>query len=75
MTVLNIKGFPDHLYKKLQRRAALDRRSLAQEVIFLLEMVVEEEKSSILELKGLGKKRWMGIDVSQHIQEERDSWE
>lgn len=76
MATLNIKGFPDNLYKKLQKRAELDRRSLSQEVICLLQSVVEkEEKSSILELRGLGKERWQGINVSEHIDSERESWE
>lgn len=76
MAVLNIKRFPDRLYKRLQQHAASDRRSLAQEVICLLEIAVEEkEKSSILELRGLGKKSWAGIHATQHINTERESWE
>lgn len=76
MAVLNIKKFPDRLYKRLQQRAASDRRSLAQEVICLLEMAVEEKgQSSILELRGLGKKSWGNIQTTQYINEERDAWE
>jgi plasmid stability protein len=76
MATLNIKGFPDGLYKMLQQRAELDRRSLAQEVICLLQLAVEEtKKPSILELRGLGKKRWEGVDVTKHIHLERESWE
>lgn len=76
MATLNIKKFPEHLYSVLQKRAEIDRRSLAQEVIFLLETAVQEKKtSSILELRGLGKKRWHGVKTTKHIQSERDSWE
>lgn len=76
MATLNIKRFPDELYMTLQRRAKLDRRSLEQEIICLLYVAVEEaEKPSILELRGLGKKRWMGIKATKHINSERESWE
>jgi hypothetical protein len=30
---------------------------------------------SILELKGLGKELWQGIDVDEYIRKERESWE
>jgi hypothetical protein len=30
---------------------------------------------SILELEGLGKEIWEGVDVKAYIAEERDSWE
>lgn len=32
-------------------------------------------KHSILELEGLGKEIWQGIDVQKYIEEERNSWE
>ena len=76
MATLNIKKFPDGLFKILQQRAELDRRSLAQEVICLLQIAIEElEKPSILELGGLGKKRWKGVSATKHIDSERGSWE
>lgn len=56
MATLNVKGFPDGLYRRLQARAKKDRRSLAQEVIYLLQEAIEAPKPlSILELQGLGK--------------------
>jgi len=75
MATLNIKKFPDDLYKILKQRAESDRRSLAQEVICLLQVaIVESEKPSILELRGLGKKRWKGVNATEHINLERGSW-
>ena len=44
MATLNIKGFPDGLYRKLQQRARKDRRSLAQEITYLLQEAVEVTK-------------------------------
>ena len=56
MATLSIKNFPDDLYKRLQELARREHRSLAQQVIHLLEESGGEPKlHSILELRGLGK--------------------
>lgn len=44
MATLNIKGFPDGLYRKLQARARKDRRSLAQQITYLLQEAIEVPK-------------------------------
>lgn len=78
MPTLNIKSFPKDLYEILGEQAKKDRRSLSSEVIYLLEWAVEataKRKNSILQLKGLGKRKWKDVDVSKHIDKERDSWE
>jgi plasmid stability protein len=76
MAVLNIKNFPDSLYKKLQARAKRQHRSIAQEVTHLLSDALETAKPlSILDLQGLGKEHWKGIDASRHIERERASWD
>lgn len=75
MATLNIKNFPDPLYEKLQEQAHQEHRSLAQQVIHILNQTVEQEKPlSILGLEGLGKEIWEGIDVVEYIRQERDSW-
>jgi plasmid stability protein len=76
MATLNIKSFPDDLYERLQRRAQREHRSLTQEVVHMLEKAAEEPKlHSILELRGLGKELWEGIDPIEHMRAERDSWD
>lgn len=76
MATLNIKDFPDPLYKRLKEQAERHHRSVAQEVIYVLDRVLEQEKTcSIMELKGLGKELWEGIDAAEYIREERDSWD
>ena len=76
MAVLNIKNLPDSLYKKLQARAKRQHRSIAQEVTHLLTDALETSKPlSILDLQGLGKNHWKGIDASKHIDRERASWD
>jgi plasmid stability protein len=76
MAILNIKNLPDALYKKLQARAKRQHRSIAQEVTHLLRDALETPKPrSILDLKGLGKEHWRGVDPSKHVAQERSSWD
>ena len=76
MATLNIKNLPDALYRKLRQRAKLQRRSVAQEVTHILEQAIDEQKMlSILELRGLGKELWKGIDAARHVAEERRGWD
>lgn len=78
MATLNIKGFPEDLYRSLGEKAAEDRRSLSSEVIYLLEWALEastKKKKSILNLRGLGKKYWKKIKTTKYIDAERESWE
>ena len=76
MATLNVKNFPDPLYDKLRDMAERERRSVAQQVIHLLEQATESaEPRSLLELRGLGREVWAGIDVAAYVDEERKSWD
>lgn len=76
MATLNVKNLPDPLYKKLQARARRDRRSLAQEIIQILTQATEEPPPlSILDLRGLGKELWRGLDPTAFVERERRSWD
>jgi len=76
VATLNIKGMPEPLYRKLQLRAKRERRSVAQEVIYILEQSLEQRKlHSILEMKGLGKEVWRGVEASDHVETERQTWD
>ena len=67
---------PDGLYRKLQARAKRQRRSVAQEVTQILSDALDAGKPlSILELQGLGKERWHGIEASTHVERERSAWD
>ncbi|HEV2626345.1 MAG TPA: hypothetical protein VGV62_14765 [Xanthobacteraceae bacterium] len=75
MATLNVKGLPDALYRKLKARAKRERRSIAQEVTVLLAHALEPPAPrSILELRGLGKELWHGIDAVSHVASERAAW-
>jgi plasmid stability protein len=76
MATLNVKNVSDALYKKLQAQAKRERRSVAQEVIRLLTEALESPPQlSILDLKGLGRERWRGVDAVGHVDKERAGWD
>lgn len=55
MAILNIKGFPDVLHRKLKSRARRNRRSVAQEVTQILSDAVAASKSlTVNELREAG---------------------
>ncbi|MBK7951690.1 MAG: Arc family DNA-binding protein [Deltaproteobacteria bacterium] len=76
MATLNIKGLPERLYKKLRARAKRNHRSIAQEVTQILSGALEEpQPRSILELQGLGKELWSHRPATEHVDEERRTWD
>jgi plasmid stability protein len=76
LATLNIKDFPASLYRRLRTRAKRNHRSMAQEVTHILNEVVQgPERLSVLELRGLGKEIWAGMDAAEHVEEIRGSWD
>lgn len=76
MTIIDIGDLPDALYRRLQLRAAQQHRSIEQEVTHILEEALHEpEPLSILELQGLGKEVWKGIDAAEFVESVRRSWD
>jgi len=70
----------DHTtYEETLERARLlspeDQARLLEELITDLRQRLENQQyHSIMELKGLGKELWQGVDVEKYIEEERSSW-
>lgn len=75
MATLNVKNVPDALYEALKARAESRHRSVAQEVTHILSEVLAPRRLSILELEGLGKELWSGVDAARHVEDERASWD
>jgi len=76
MATLNVKNLPDDLYERLKVRARSERRSVAQEVTHLLSQALDARAPlSIMELEGLGKEVWQGIDAAAHVAREREAWD
>jgi plasmid stability protein len=76
MATLNIENLPDPLYESLELRADSHHRSLAREVAHILsELLARDEPLSILDLQGLGKELWSGMDAERHVADERGAWD
>ena len=76
MATLKVKNLPDELYRRLQDRAKRHHRSVEQEATHILEQALaRSEELSILDLRGLGKQHWCGIEATKYVADERDSWE
>lgn len=76
MAILNIKNLPDGLYQRLKTRAEQQHRSVAQEVTHILDQVLGgKEPLSILDLQGLGKSAWTGVEATAHVDGERRAWD
>ena len=76
MATLHIENFPDDLYAALRDRARREHRSVAQEIIQLLGQALENDESlSILDLQGLGRDLWDGVDAADYVLRERDAWD
>ncbi|MFQ4145926.1 hypothetical protein [Chlorogloeopsis sp. ULAP02] len=54
---------PDEQLRLLEELAAIVRRR-----------VTSKPKRSIMELEGLGKEIWQGIDAQEYVNQERASW-
>jgi|SRR5579863_7749082 len=59
------------IWKQVQRLTPDDQLRLLKDLTEYL----RHPKHSVLELEGLGKEAWQGIDVKEYIDQERDSWD
>ena len=56
---------PDEQMRLIQELSSLIRQRVT---------MTPKPKRSILELRGLGKEVWNGIDAQEYVNQERDSW-
>ncbi len=54
---------PDEQLRLLEELAAIVRRR-----------ILAKPKRSIMELEGLGKETWQGLDAQEYVNQERASW-
>lgn len=79
MSILEIELTPEmweRLREKAQRRG-LEEKAYVQTMVMrdLSQEEAEPPKHSIMELHGIGKKAWAGVDVQQYLNEMRDEWD
>jgi hypothetical protein len=51
-----------------------DQLQLLEDIAAMVKNNLGKKKHSILELRGLGKKIWKGIDAQEYVDRERNSW-
>ena len=63
------------ILKQIQRLTPDEQRQLIKDIEAMLHRQDESKHShSILELEGLGKEIWEGIDAQEYVHEERRLW-
>jgi len=79
--ILRRKPMSTYAYREVLNQAqhltTEEQLQLLEELAALIRRqgVTRSKKHSIMELKGLGKEIWEGVDVEKYIDEERNSWE
>jgi hypothetical protein len=64
-----------HLLDQVEQLTPEKQLQFAQDVLAIYSShVAPQAVHSILELEGLGKEIWEGVDVDAYINQERDSW-
>jgi hypothetical protein len=66
----------DDVLRRVQRLSPDDQLRLLEDVASLVrrEVTGQARRRSILELRGLGREIWQGVDAQDYINEERASW-
>lgn len=65
-----------HVLDQVQNLPLEDQQRLLEDLEAIIQLrLAAKPKHSILELRGLGKEIWEGIDVEQYLNEERNSWD
>ena len=65
----------DELLMKVQWLDPVEQLRLLEELaVIVRHRLVSQRHHSILELQGLGKEIWRGIDAQEYVDQERASW-
>lgn len=73
---ITISDLPEDIYTKLKERAERGHRSVAQEISRIVsEALSGGPRASVMELHGLGRESWSGIDPKAYLDELRGTWD
>lgn len=65
----------DELVERIQNLTPADQLRLLEELAVIIRRRMDvAQRRSILELQGLGKEIWRGVDAQEYIDQERASW-
>ena len=77
--MIGMSHLPDAQYdlakRSVQALGPADQLRLIAELAASLRSEIQREpRRSLLELQGLGKEVWGGVDVDEYVRQERSSW-
>ena len=63
------------ILRRVQRLTPADQLRLLEDLAALVHRhVTPRRRRSILDLQGLGKETWLGVDAQEYVDRERASW-
>ncbi len=65
----------NEILNQIQNFPLQEQRRLLKDLEAILSRPKDKPRHSLLELEGLGKEIWEGIDPQKYIDEERNSWD
>lgn len=75
MTVMKIEELYDRYVRPLPPAERIKLIAMTAQDLSQLDLPTETPKRSIMELHGLGKELWQGVDVQKHVEELRQEWD
>jgi len=64
------------IFQKVRQLTPDEQQRLVEEIISMSHLPVSRKpRHSIMELEGLGKEVWEGVEPQQYIEKERNSWD
>ena len=65
----------DEILEQVQGLTSDEKLQLLTDIVAMLRhQVTARPKHSIMELEGLGKEIWQGIDAQEYVNQEQDLW-
>jgi hypothetical protein len=72
--MLNMSNY-QNICHQVKRLTLNEQLNLLEELAAIIRSrMVIKPKRSIMELEGLGKEVWHGLDIQEYLNQERDSW-
>jgi len=79
MALLQVRNFPDEKYEEISRMAKMERRTIAQQTVLLIEKGLASDKAASRRQQAIERTlarevpEWMkGVDTAAMIREDRD---
>lgn len=69
------KDITEAILKQIRDLPRSEQEEIVAEIQKQLAQTGRPHKRSILELRGLGKEIWEGVNVDEYLREERESWD